>query len=128
MEIYIGNIPKGTRPSEVRKLIKDSVKGIIFNRLFDRIRDLGHLDDGIGIEILNPNNKKSKHRYGHLVVTSHRLGQLTLNALKRAKIRGQALEVRPYIPRDSSNDRRLKPHSWDKQCRRTLERRKKPLH
>ncbi|MDH5326714.1 MAG: hypothetical protein OEZ68_10140 [Gammaproteobacteria bacterium] len=125
MEIYIGNIPKGTRPAEVRKLIKDSVKGCIFNKLFDRIRDLGHLDDGIGIEIV-PNDKpqdRSKPRYGRLVVSSHRLAQLTLNSLKSAQIRGQSLEVRPFFNRDPENDRRLKLQNRPKTCRRVTERR-----
>lgn len=126
MEIYIGNIPKGTRPSEVRKLIKDSVRNRIFDKLFDRIRDLGRLDDGIGIEILTQDS--NQNRYGRLIVTSNRLAQLTLNSLKQAKIRGQKLEVRPFVERDPDNDRRTNLESWNKQCRRALERRKNPRH
>ena len=126
MEIYIGNIPKGTRPSEVRKLIKDSVRDSIFNKLFDKIRDLGRLDDGIGIEILTSNdNNNANSRYGRLVVTSHRLGQLTLNSLKTAQLRGQPLEVRVFISRDPENERR-QLQNWNKKCRRLTDRRQMP--
>lgn len=125
MEIYIGNIPKGTRPSEVRKLIKDSVRNRIFDKMFTRIRDLGRLDDGIGIEILTL--ESNKNRYGRLVVTSHRLGELTLTSLKQAKIRGQKLVVRPFVQRDAGNDRR-KLDDRNRQCRRILERRKNRIH
>ena len=47
MDIYIGNIPKGTRPTELKKLLKDSVKASVFSRMFEQAVALGRFDSDV---------------------------------------------------------------------------------
>jgi RNA recognition motif-containing protein len=127
MEIYIGNIPKSTRASELKKLIKDSVKKIVFKRLYERALHLGRLDEGIEIQILHTGQFKKKRRYGHINVTSKRLGPVVLEALQTSALRGKELQVREFIQRSCTNDPRTSDWltvPWSKKCRRKAERRK----
>ena len=52
MEIYVGNIPKGTRPSELKKLLKDSVKERVFKRMYEKALELGRFDENLDIRII----------------------------------------------------------------------------
>lgn len=106
MNIYIGNIPKGTRPSELKRLIKDSVRSNIFQRLYSRLIDLGRFDKGVNIDIHKQKNPKGPYRYGKLRFRSNRLGELALTALDGSKLRGKSLAIRPYIRRSKDNDAR----------------------
>ncbi|NOZ52433.1 MAG: RNA-binding protein [Gammaproteobacteria bacterium] len=108
MEIYIGNIPKGTRPSEIKKLLKDSIQPSIFQRLFDKIVALGQLDNDIEIEI-HTNKNKPQHKpyhYGQMKIKSDRIGPVALEALHNTSIRGSVLKVRKFVARNTTNDRR----------------------
>ncbi len=128
MEIYIGNIPKGTRPSELKKLLKDSVKERVFKRMFERALELGRFDDDLDIKIIKRKRfgKRGYYRYGQISVQSNRIGPLALDSLKNAQIRGNKLEIRSFVERDSKNDRRsLNGHEspWKGKSRRKTERR-----
>ena len=128
MEIYVGNIPKGTRPGELKKLIKESVKQKVFPRLFDKIVASGHLDKGVGVKILKARSGNGPYRYGHIVIQSQGLGQLAMDVLLNAQLRGKDLSAREYFKRNRDNDRRTpywRDISWDQTCRRVSERRKK---
>ena len=59
MEIYIGNIPKGTRPTELKKLLKESVKASVFTRMYEQAVALGRFDNDIEINIIKRKRLKS---------------------------------------------------------------------
>jgi hypothetical protein len=128
MEIYVGNIPKGTRPGELRKIIKNAIKGKVFPRLFEKIVASGQIDKGVGVKIHKAKNSNGEYRYGHVVVHSSGLGKLAMDSLLHAQLRGNCLSAREYITRNRDNDRRVA--EWheppgDLPCRRMKERRKK---
>lgn len=127
MEIYIGNIPKGTRPGELKKIIKEAVKQKVFPRLFEKIDKSGQLDKGVGIKIHKAKSTDGPYRYGHIVVNSSGLGKLTLDSLIDAEIRGKHLMAREFVERNTDNDRRSA--NWheipsQQNCRRSKERRR----
>ncbi|MFV2058993.1 MAG: RNA recognition motif domain-containing protein [Thiohalomonadales bacterium] len=110
MNIYIGNIPKGTRPSELKRLIKDQIRPNIFQKLYSRLIDLGRFDQGVNINIHKQKNKRGPYRYGKLRFRSNRLGELALEVLDGCTLRGESLAIRPYIRRKKSNDLRITHH------------------
>lgn len=127
MEIYIGNVPKGTRPVEIKKLIKNAVKENIFQRLFEKIDSIGQFENNMDVQIHKTNGGNGKTRYGHVVVGSDRLGRVTVDSLAEAEIRGNCLQVREFITRATHNDRRSpnwRDLPWDQKCRRKNERRR----
>jgi hypothetical protein len=128
MEIYVGNIPKGTRPGELRKIIKNAIKEKVFPRLFEKIIDSGQIDKGMGVKIHKAKNTNGEYRYGHVVVHSSGLGKLAMDSLLNAELRGSCLSAREYVARQRDNDRRMtnnpKPPG-DITCRRVKDRRKK---
>jgi hypothetical protein len=127
MEIFVGNIPKGTRPAEIRRLIKDAVKEKVFQRLYDKMHSLGRFDDGVDIEIVKQKGRNGAGRYCYLVIRSEALARLTLDALNNAEIRGKNLNTRKYVNRDPKKDRRApnwRELPWEGKCRRVSERRK----
>ena len=128
MEIYVGNVPKGTRPGELKKLIKSAIKDKVFPRMFDKIVSSGQIDKGVGIKIRKAKTSDGEYRYGHIVVHSSGLGKLTLDSLLNAELRGECLSAREFVTRNSDNDRRTAvwhepPENMD--CRRVKERRRK---
>lgn len=131
MDIYIGNIPKGTRPAELKKLLKDSVRESVFTRLFEQLVASGRFDNDVDIDIVKRKRfrKHGYYRYGHITIHSDRIAPVALEALKDQKIRGSKLEVRPYIDRTPENDRRdpnWREKPWKRRSRRKGERRDKP--
>ena len=131
MDIYIGNIPKGTRPTEIKKLLKESVKSSVFNRMYEHAVALGRFDDDIDINIIKRKRfkKHGYYRYGHVVIKSDRIAPVALEAMQNSKIRGSKLEVREFAERSADNDRRSinwdsKP--WNRRQRRKTERRENP--
>jgi len=129
MEIYIGNIPKGTRPAEIKKLLKESIRPNIFQRLYDKIVSLGRLDNDVDIEIYTSKDKtrRKSYRYGQITIKSHRMGPVALEALHNTSIRGSVLNVRKLVVRKSANERRTTSSSdipWTGKSRRKKERRK----
>lgn len=128
MNIYIGNIPKGTRPSELRKLLKDSVKDSIFQRVFEHALALGRFDDDVDINIVKCKRfkKHGYYRYGHMIINSDRIAPVALESMKDSKIRGSKLEVRAFVERNPANDRRAanwQELPWNRRQRRKLDRR-----
>lgn len=128
MDIYIGNIPKGTRPTEIRKLLKDSVKANVFSRMYEHAVSLGRFDDDIEINIFKRKRfkKHGYYRYGHVVINSDRIAPVALEALQDSKIRGTKLEIREFVERNAENDRRApdwESRPWDRRQRRKKERR-----
>lgn len=128
MEIYIGNIPKGTRASEVKKLMRSSLKEHIFTGLFNRIVNLGRLDKDVKIKIIKykPKNGGNDYRYGRVNMKSDRLAQASVGFLKGSAIRGNVLQIRPFVTRSDANDRRQpdwRENEWNKKQRRISERR-----
>ena len=128
MEIYIGNIPKGTRPTELKKLLKDSVKASVFSRMYEQAVALGRFDNDIEINIVKRKRSKKHgyHRYGHLIINSDRIAPVALEALQDSKIRGSKLEVREFVQRNSVNDRRAsdwESKPWNRRQRRKTDRR-----
>ena len=126
MEIYVGNIPKGTRPGEIRKIIKNAVKEKVFPRLFEKIVATGQIDKGVGVKIRKAKSTNGAYRYGHVVVHSSGLGKLALDSLLNAELRGENLNAREFVNRDQGNDRRTAvwhepPENMT--CRRVKERR-----
>ena len=126
MEIYVGNIPKGTRPGEIRKIIKNAVKEKVFPRLFEKIVATGQIDKGVGVKIRKAKSNNGVYRYGHVVVHSSGLGKLALDSLLNAELRGECLSAREFVNRDQGNDRRTAvwhepPENMT--CRRVKERR-----
>jgi hypothetical protein len=131
MDIYIGNIPKGTRPAELKKLLKDSVRESVFTRLFDQMLASGRFDDNVEVDIVKRKRfrKHGYYRYGHITIRSDRIAPVALDALKDSKIRGSELEVRAFSQRDPENDRRSpdwRDKLWNRKSRRKGERREKP--
>jgi hypothetical protein len=130
MEIYIGNIPKGTRAAEIRKLIKNAIKDNVFQRLFDQLLNRGHFDDGVNVNIVKYDSSNGADRYGHVVIQSGALARLTLEALnewEETQIRGSDLEIRRYVTRRAQNDRRdpsWREKPWKGKCRRVADRRR----
>jgi hypothetical protein len=128
MEIYVGNIPKGTRPGEIRKIVKNAIKDKVFPRLFEKIVKSGQIDKGMGVKIHKARSADGDYRYGHVVVHSSGLGKLALDSLLNAELRGNCLSAREYVTRNRGNDRRVAVWSeppGDVACRRMKERRKK---
>lgn len=128
MEIYIGNVPKGTRPGEIRKLIKNAIKDKVFPRLFEKLIATGQIDKGMGVKIRKTKNTNGEYRYGHVVVDSSGLGKLTMDLLSNAQLQGNNLNAREFTLRNRDNDRRVA--DWQEPpshftCRRVKERRKK---
>ena len=128
MEIYIGNIPKGTRPTELKKLLKDSVKASVFSRMYEQAVALGRFDNDIEINIVKRKRfkKHGYYRYGHLIINSDRIAPVALEALQDSKIRGSKLEVREFVQRNSVNDRRAsdwESKPWNRRQRRKTDRR-----
>ncbi len=126
MEIYVGNIPKGTRPGEIRKIIKNALKEKVFPRLFEKIVASGQIDKGVGVKIRKAKSSNGDYRYGHVVVHSSGLGRLALDSLLNAELRGKCLSAREFVTRDRDNDRRTAvfhepPENMT--CRRVKERR-----
>ena len=128
MEIYIGNIPKGTRPTELKKLLKESVKASVFTRMYEQAVALGRFDNDIEINIVKRKRfkKHGYYRYGHVVINSDRIAPVALEALQDSKIRGSKLEVREFVERSSGNDRRSEDWDskpWNRRQRRKVDRR-----
>lgn len=131
MDIYIGNIPKGTRPTELRKLLKDSVKESVFSRMYEQAVALGRFDNDIDIDIVKRKRfkKHGYYRYGHIIIKSERIAPVALEAMQNSKIRGSKLEVREFAQRDTTNDRRSEDWQskpWNRRQRRKAERRDNP--
>ena len=127
MDIYIGNIPKSARAPELKILIKESIKQIVFKRLYEKALHLGRLDDGFDIHIRQTGYLKKKRRYGHIQVISNRLGPVILEALQTSTLRGKELQVREFTVRSSLNDPRAPDWQsipWPQKCRRKGERRR----
>jgi len=128
MDIYIGNIPKGTRPTELKKLLKDCVKASVFTRMYEQAVALGRFDNDIEINIVKRKRfkKHGYYRYGHLVINSSRIAPVALEALQDSKIRGNKLDVREFVVRDAANDRRAADgdsKAWNRRQRRKGDRR-----
>lgn len=128
MDIFMGNIPKGTRPAEIKKLLKESIRTNIFRRLYDKLTDLGRFEQGVDIELHNQNGRRGAYRYGQIRFRSERLARLALDVLSDSHIRGNGLSVRAYVKRSATNDPRGKnndPDGWGNENRRKKDRRKK---
>ena len=128
MEIYVGNIPKGTRAGELRKIIKNAIKEKVFPRLYEKIVASGQIDKGVGVKIRKAKTTNGEYRYGHVVVHSSGLGRLTIDSLLNARLRGNCLSAREFSPRNPANDRRASHRDdlpGDITCRRVKERRSK---
>lgn len=128
MDIYIGNIPKGTRPTELKKLLKDSVKASVFSRMYEQAVALGRFDNDIDVDIIKRKRfkKHGYYRYGHITIKSDRIAPVALEAMQDSKIRGSKLEVREFTQRNSDNDRRAEDWEskpWNRRQRRKSERR-----
>ena len=128
MEIYIGNIPKGTRPTELKKLLKESVKASVFTRMYEQAVALGRFDNDIEINIIKRKRfkKHGYYRYGHVIINSDRIAPVALEAMQDSKIRGTRLEVREFVKRKPENDRRAtdwEAKPWNRRQRRKAERR-----
>jgi hypothetical protein len=128
VEIYIGNIPKGTRAAEVKKLMRNSVKENIFTGLFNRIVNLGRLDKDVMIKIVKykPKNGSNDYRYGRVNMKSERLAQASMGFLEGRALRGNRLQIRPFVTRSTDNDRRRpnwRDRDWKEEHRRVNERR-----
>ena len=126
MEIYVGNIPKGSRPGEIRKIIENAIKEKVFPRLFEKIIETGQINKGVGVKIRKTKNTNGEYRYGHVTVHSSGLGQLAMDSLSNAELRGNCLNAREFITRSQHNDRRAShgdAASLDFPCRRVHERR-----
>jgi len=126
MDIYVGNIPKGTRPSELKKLIKKAIKNKVFPRLFEKIVATGQIDKGVGIKIHKNKTTNGEFNYCHIVVESSGIGKLAIDSLLNAQLRGSCLNAREFVSRDQNNDRRAvdwREKPWKKRCRRQNERR-----
>ena len=120
MDLYVGNLPKGTRPAEIKKLIKESFRGHIFQGLYDRILHLGRFEKDMAIDIRNKRGRRG-YRYGKIHFVSERMGLMALDILNGCRIRGAGLAVRPYVARTRDNDRRvdtLTANRWSGEERR----------
>ncbi len=127
MEIYIGNIPNGSRPGDIRKILKNAIKKKVFPRLFEKILATGQIDKEVGIKIRKSKTIQGEYSYGHVVVHSSGLGRLAMDSLANAQLRGNSLNAREFVPRDRGNDRRaasMHKTPRDFPCRRRNERRR----
>jgi len=127
MDIYIGNIPKGTRPAELRKWVRESFRNHIFEKIYQRMISLGRFEHGMAVNI-KKRGMRGGGRYGRIRFHSQRMADFALEVLEGTPIRGSDISVRPYIPRHRANDRR-KPGgnwvgTWNGVERRRKERRK----
>ena len=123
MDIYDGNIQKGTIAAEIKKLVKESFRGHIFNKIYDRMLSLGRFEQGIAINI-NKKKGRTGGRYGRIRFQSQRMGELALEILVGSELRGKGISVRPYADRQQRNDRRQSEHEWNGYNRRKKERRR----
>lgn len=128
MEIYIGNIPKGTQPSELKKLLKDSVRERVFKRMFEKALELGRFDNDLEVNIVKQKRfgKRGYYRFGQISIQSNRIFAVALESLKNSQIRGSKLEIRQFIERNPENDRRdakWRDMPWKGRSRRKAERR-----
>ena len=128
MHIYVGNIPKGTRPAEIKKLLRESCKEHVFSKLYEHMINQGTFEEGIDIDILRfkPHEDDEDYRYGHLNIAAQGLAQVAIEALDGCELRGSAISVRPYTLRKPHNDRRRpdwREIPWSGTCRRTSDRR-----
>lgn len=123
MDIYLGNIPKGTRPAEIKRLVKESFRGHIFERIYERMLSLGRFEQGMAINIKNRRSREGG-RYGRIHFHSRLMGEFALEILDGSEIRGEGISVRPFVLRDSNNDRRHRDRPWDGKDRRRKERRR----
>lgn len=131
MDIYVGNIPKGTRSGELQKLLKDSVREGIFKRLYDQALALGRFDNDVEIKIVKRKRpgKHSYYRFGLISIPSDRVAPVVLEALKNSRIRNVKLNVRALVERKLGNDRRAinwRELPWKGKSRRKQERRGAP--
>lgn len=129
MELYIGNIPKGARPTELKKLIKDTLRDSVFSGLFKRMDASGKLDNGIAVAIHNSKSDSAdSYRYGRVSVDSSNLARLVLDNMNGANLRGETLHAREIIARDIERDRRNTTNAIENQMsaseRRTADRRR----
>ena len=106
MDIYVGNLPKGTRPAEIKKLIKESFRGHIFQGLYNRILNLGRFDRDMAVNIHKKSGRRG-YRYGKIHFNSDRMGLLALDILEGSRIRGMGLAVRAYAERTRDSERRV---------------------
>ena len=127
MDIYVGNVPKGTRPGELKKLIKDSVRERVFKRLYEQALALGRFDDvEITINKRKRNGKRGYYRFGQITIPSNRIAPVALESLKNSEIRGTKLDVRAFVERKAENDRRAanwRELPWNGRSRRKRDRR-----
>jgi RNA recognition motif-containing protein len=128
MNIYIGNIPKGTRPTELKKLLKESVRASVFSRMYAQAAALGRFDNDVIINIIKRKRfkKHGYYRYGHVDISSDRIAPVALDALQGSKIRNSKLEVREFVKRTQENDRRAidwEAKPWNRRQRRKSDRR-----
>jgi len=133
MEIYIGNIPKGTRPSELKKLLKESVKERVFKRMFEKALALGRFDDDLEVSIVKRKRfgKRGYYRFGQISIESNRIAPVALDSLKDSQIRGNRLDIRQFVERNPINDRRAsnwEDQPWKGKSRRKGERREIANH
>lgn len=125
MDLYIGNIPKGARTAELKKLVKDTLRENVFSGMFDRLAHLGRLDNGISIAIHSCRDQldAESYRYGHIKIDSRNLARVVLENIGSASLRGESLSVREYVERDNSRDRRYGGNDWQGEERRSTDRR-----
>ncbi|WP_455209464.1 hypothetical protein [Kaarinaea lacus] len=128
MDIYVGNIPKGTRPGELQKLLKDSVKDRVFKRVYEQALALGRFDNDVEIKIVKRKHltKRGYYRFGRISIPSDRIAPVALDSLKNSEIRGAKLEVRAFVERNEENDRRApnwRELPWNGRTRRKRDRR-----
>ena len=87
MDIYVGNLPKGTRPAEIKKLIKESFRGHIFQGLYNRILNLGRFDRDMAVNI----HKKPGRR-------GYRYGKIHFNSVE-PRLKPDSIDPRRQAPR-----------------------------
>jgi len=122
MEIYVGNIPKGTRPAEIKRLIKESFRGHIFEKLYAHMLSLGRFEQGMAVNIKKRAGRGG--RYGRIRFHSQRMGEVALEILDGSEIRGTGISVRPFVQRQENNDRRHSEREWNGVERRKKDRRR----
>lgn len=85
----------------------------------------GNIDDAVFSMVQKKHNGKII-RYCHVEVPSEQMGKLLIESLNGMRLNGGILEVREYMHRAYSNDRRKlnwRNRPWDKVERRKSERR-----
>ena len=130
MEIYIGNIPKGARPTELKKLIKETLRANVFEGMYERMAHMGRLEKGVTVAIHNArrNNsrKKRTYRYGRVNIESNNMARVIMDNMTGTSLRGKALKAREFIERKEDRDRRGSgdASTWrDSEDRRIVDRR-----